>query len=293
MTDGGRPGLGARRRGRFDVGGRRDREARARRRRGAGPTLRGPHRPARDRRSGVGLGGRGLRGTARPRRRQRLVVAARRGRDGPGGSARTSCTTATRSGCAGSGSSTCWRARSSTALSRWSTRPPPARPATGLSSPLTRSTPTKTSPSGGRVLVVWGPAGAPGRTTVAVGLASEIAAAGHECLLLDVDAYGGAVAQHLGVLDEVSGLLAAARAANAGQLDEDRLERTRPQGRRPAARAHRACRDPTGGRRCGRPRSRSSSTVPLAPRRTPSSTSASASRASRRTRSARALRSAT
>ena len=50
-------------------------------------------------------------------------------------------------------------------------------------------------PSGGRVLVVWGPAGAPGRTTVAVGLSSEIAAAGHECLLLDVDAYGGAVAQ--------------------------------------------------------------------------------------------------
>jgi Mrp family chromosome partitioning ATPase len=75
----------------------------------------------------------------------------------------------------------------------------------------------------GRLLVVWGPNGAPGRTTVAVGLASEIAAAGHECLLLDVDAYGGTVAQHLGVLDEVSGLLAAARAANAGQLDETRL----------------------------------------------------------------------
>lgn len=79
------------------------------------------------------------------------------------------------------------------------------------------------TPLGGRRLVVWGPAGAPGRTTVAVGLAGEIAAAGEQCLLLDVDAYGGAVAQHLGVLDEVSGLLAAARAANAGQLDEARL----------------------------------------------------------------------
>ena len=79
-------------------------------------------------------------------------------------------------------------------------------------------------PRSGRRLVVWGPAGAPGRTTVAVGLAGEIAAAGHECLLLDVDAYGGAVAQHLGVLDEVSGLLAAARAANAGQLDAARLD---------------------------------------------------------------------
>ncbi len=71
----------------------------------------------------------------------------------------------------------------------------------------------------GRLLAVWGPAGAPGRTTVAVGLAAELAAAGHETLLLDVDGYGGAVAQHLGVLDEASGLLAAARSANAGRLD--------------------------------------------------------------------------
>jgi MinD-like ATPase involved in chromosome partitioning or flagellar assembly len=77
--------------------------------------------------------------------------------------------------------------------------------------------------SRGRLVAVWGPTGAPGRTTVAVGLAGELAAAGHDTLLVDADAYGGAVAQHLGVLDEVSGLLAAARAANAGQLDATRL----------------------------------------------------------------------
>lgn len=75
----------------------------------------------------------------------------------------------------------------------------------------------------GRLIVVWGPNGAPGRTTVAVGLATEIAAAGEHVLLADADAYGGAVAQHLGVLDEASGLLAAARAANSGQLDPERL----------------------------------------------------------------------
>ena len=75
----------------------------------------------------------------------------------------------------------------------------------------------------GRLVAVWGPTGAPGRTTVAVGLASEIAVAGQETLLVDADGYGGAVAQHLGVLDEVSGLLAAARAANAGRLDGDRI----------------------------------------------------------------------
>jgi MinD-like ATPase involved in chromosome partitioning or flagellar assembly len=75
----------------------------------------------------------------------------------------------------------------------------------------------------GRLLAVWGPAGAPGRTTVAVGLAAEMAHRGHGTFLLDVDPYGGAVAQHLGVLDEASGVLAAVRTANAGQLDRERL----------------------------------------------------------------------
>jgi MinD-like ATPase involved in chromosome partitioning or flagellar assembly len=78
-------------------------------------------------------------------------------------------------------------------------------------------------PLSGQTVAVWGPAGAPGRTTVAVGLATEIGRLGRDAFLLDVDPYGGAVAQHLGVLDEVSGLLAAARAANAGRLDVERL----------------------------------------------------------------------
>jgi MinD-like ATPase involved in chromosome partitioning or flagellar assembly len=76
---------------------------------------------------------------------------------------------------------------------------------------------------GGRLVAVWGPAGAPGRTTVSVGLAAELAHRSHPTVLVDADTYGGAVAQHLGVLDEVSGVLAAARAANAGELDPTRL----------------------------------------------------------------------
>jgi MinD-like ATPase involved in chromosome partitioning or flagellar assembly len=54
-------------------------------------------------------------------------------------------------------------------------------------------------------------------------VSAELAHRGRSTLLLDADPYGGAVAQHLGVLDEVSGLLAAARAANAGRLDAPAL----------------------------------------------------------------------
>jgi len=71
----------------------------------------------------------------------------------------------------------------------------------------------------GRVVAVWGPTGAPGRTTVAVGLASEVAGLGREALLVDADVYGGVVAQVLGLLDESPGLAAACRLANNGLLD--------------------------------------------------------------------------
>jgi MinD-like ATPase involved in chromosome partitioning or flagellar assembly len=71
----------------------------------------------------------------------------------------------------------------------------------------------------GRVVAVWGPTGAPGRTTVAVSLAAELATT-RPTVLVDADPYGGTVAQALGVLDEASGLLAAARMANVGTLDE-------------------------------------------------------------------------
>ena len=69
----------------------------------------------------------------------------------------------------------------------------------------------------GMVIAVWGPTGAPGRTTVAVTLAVEAALLGVETLLVDADTYGGSVAQALGLLDEAPGLAAAARAANSGR----------------------------------------------------------------------------
>jgi MinD-like ATPase involved in chromosome partitioning or flagellar assembly len=80
----------------------------------------------------------------------------------------------------------------------------------------------------GRVITVWGPVGGPGRTTVAVTLAAELAAAGHETLLVDADTYGASIAQALGLLDESAGLAAAARAANQGVLDVVRLAELAP-----------------------------------------------------------------
>lgn len=80
----------------------------------------------------------------------------------------------------------------------------------------------------GRVVAVWGPTGAPGRTTVAVTLAAELAALGHDTVLADADTYGGCVAQVLGLLDEGPGLAAAARAADLGNLDLAQLDRSAP-----------------------------------------------------------------
>jgi MinD-like ATPase involved in chromosome partitioning or flagellar assembly len=69
------------------------------------------------------------------------------------------------------------------------------------------------------VVAVWGPTGAPGRTTVAVTLADELARAGAPSLLVDADVYGGTIAAVLGLLDESPGLAAACRQAAGAQLD--------------------------------------------------------------------------
>ncbi|CAN7418871.1 P-loop NTPase [Arthrobacter sp. LjRoot78] len=79
-------------------------------------------------------------------------------------------------------------------------------------------------PSGsGQVITVWGPAGSPGRTLVAVNMAGELAAAGNSVLLIDADSYGASVAGMLGLLDESAGLAQACRLADLGQLDAGAL----------------------------------------------------------------------
>ena len=79
--------------------------------------------------------------------------------------------------------------------------------------------------TGGTVIAVWGPAGAPGRTTVAINLAAELAAAGRSVALADVDTYSGSIAPALGMLDEAPGFAAACRLAGADSLTLGELER--------------------------------------------------------------------
>ena len=130
----------------------------------------------------------------------------------------------------------------------------------------------------GRVLVVWGPAGAPGRTTLSCGVAAALAARGLRTTLVDADPYGGSVAQHLGVLDEVSGLLSVARSSADGGSSAGS----------PVPSAHwtttspwsPACLGPTGGWRSGPVSSSTSSRSPAVPA-TSWSTPASASRTTR------------
>lgn len=80
--------------------------------------------------------------------------------------------------------------------------------------------PSAPRPSG-KVIAVWGPKGAPGRTTVAVELAATLAQTEPMTLLADADLYGGDVLQLLGIAEELAGLVPFARSAARGELRTD------------------------------------------------------------------------
>jgi MinD-like ATPase involved in chromosome partitioning or flagellar assembly len=97
---------------------------------------------------------------------------------------------------------------------------------------------TEQSPRRGRVVAVWGPEGAPGRTSLAIALAAELAdarpdraavpgSAGRDTViaLADADTHAAAIAPALGLLDEAPGFAAACRLAGSGALDTAQFER--------------------------------------------------------------------
>jgi MinD-like ATPase involved in chromosome partitioning or flagellar assembly len=100
-----------------------------------------------------------------------------------------------------------------------------ADPARALQPRDAKPAPPPPAAANGELVAVWGPAGAPGRTTVAVNLAAEYAAAGRRTLLVDGDTYGASVAAFLGLLDESASLALACRMADQGVLDIEALER--------------------------------------------------------------------
>ncbi|XAS75919.1 AAA family ATPase [Dermatophilaceae bacterium Sec6.4] len=80
----------------------------------------------------------------------------------------------------------------------------------------------------GQIVTVWGAVGAPGRTTVAVNLAAELARVGKTALIVDADTYGACVGQFLALLDEAPGVAAAVRLAESGRLDVPSLAAVAP-----------------------------------------------------------------
>lgn len=85
----------------------------------------------------------------------------------------------------------------------------------------------------GTVIAVWGPAGAPGRTTIAIAIAAELAAEGLSVALADADTHSGSVAPALGLLDEAPGFAAACRLAGTDSLTTEELERVAERFRSP------------------------------------------------------------
>jgi MinD-like ATPase involved in chromosome partitioning or flagellar assembly len=86
----------------------------------------------------------------------------------------------------------------------------------------------------GRLISVWGPKGAPGRTTVAIELAVACAFRSPGTLLIDADPSGGDILQRLGIADELSTVVWAARMAAKDELDTgfltSELRRAGPRG---------------------------------------------------------------
>ena len=76
----------------------------------------------------------------------------------------------------------------------------------------------------GRIVLVWGPHGAPGRSTVAASLAHGLAASGG-AILVDADVEAPSLVQLLGMAEDSSALAGAARLATHGRLDAESLQR--------------------------------------------------------------------
>ncbi|WP_309324179.1 AAA family ATPase [Actinomyces stomatis] len=104
-------------------------------------------------------------------------------------------------------------------------RPGPEPAATGVPE---HSFPAAMSPADdglqGRIVLVWGPHGAPGRSTVSASLAHGLASSGG-AILVDADVEAPSLVQLLGMPEDSSALAGAARLATHGRLDAESFQR--------------------------------------------------------------------
>lgn len=78
--------------------------------------------------------------------------------------------------------------------------------------------------SNGQIIAVWGPAGSPGRSTVALCLAATLARRSDRVMLVDGDSYAPSLAPLLGLHQRQSGVVAMSRHARVSGLEPSALE---------------------------------------------------------------------
>jgi MinD-like ATPase involved in chromosome partitioning or flagellar assembly len=76
-----------------------------------------------------------------------------------------------------------------------------------------------------KLISVWSAAGSPGRTTVALAIAAELAESGKRVFLLDADTYAPSLELALGLVDHPAGLAAACRLVGQERFDLEQLQR--------------------------------------------------------------------
>lgn len=76
-----------------------------------------------------------------------------------------------------------------------------------------------------QIVTVWGPAGSPGRSRLAIELTAELSRGGRRVGLVDADTHAPSLALMLGLADEGPGFAAACRQVERGGLDAIELDR--------------------------------------------------------------------
>lgn len=77
----------------------------------------------------------------------------------------------------------------------------------------------------GQLVAVWGAPGSPGKSSIALSMASELALAGNRVFLLDADTSSPSLNLLLGLTDHPAGVAAACRLASQSRFDIEQLER--------------------------------------------------------------------